>query len=106
MLGNAAEICKTPAGPHFRSCAGARRSPPVTANPVQPAAIPLMNQTTRHYPLRDILPLIGRAPAPILSKPSDVRRSFRQSLDLLVPSRYDRQHAILPMGLAVVLFPA
>src|SRR5262249_28942257 len=50
---------KTPAGAHSRSSPTALRSPPAMARQVHPAAIPLMNQTTRHYPLRGIHPSIG-----------------------------------------------
>src|SRR5947208_9416090 len=48
------ETGKTPAESHFRSCPNARRSPPVTARPVHPAAIASTNQTTRHYLPRGI----------------------------------------------------
>src|SRR5207247_9034807 len=95
MIDSVAEIGKTPGGAHFRSCLIARRSPPVTANPVHPAAIASANQTTRYYLRFGIRSLIVRAPALEPSTPIGVRRSFQQSPDLLVPSRPIRRHARL-----------
>src|SRR5438876_2328541 len=93
-----AEIGKTPAGSHSLSSPSVRRSPPVTMHPVHQAAIALTNQTTRYYLPPGIHPLTGSARVPTRSKPTGVRKSFPESLDLLVPSRSPRQHAILPTG--------
>src|SRR5438477_11579611 len=58
-IDSVAEIGRTLVGSHFRSSTSVRRSPPVTARPVRPAAIASTNQTTLHYLPRDIHLLIG-----------------------------------------------
>src|SRR5205823_12822832 len=78
-IDSAAEIDKTPALLHSRSCLIARRSPPVTASRDHPAAIASMNQTAPRCQPRGALPLIDRARAPEPSMPSGVRKSFRRS---------------------------
>src|SRR5204863_8679881 len=97
-IDSVAEIGKRPAGAHFRPCLSARRSRPVTASQVHPVAVASTNQTRRRYLPSGIHSLIGRAPVPEPSRPTGVRRSFQQSLDLLVPSRHGSQNAVLPMG--------